>query len=71
MGLISLLTKSFFLGMLFLVLVIIGEMLFPGTVASTAFSDIGILIMVVAVTLDGIFNLGTVDEPKKKISRTT
>ncbi|AJF60266.1 MAG: hypothetical protein QT03_C0001G0776 [archaeon GW2011_AR10] len=71
MGLISLLTKSFFLGMLFLVLVIIGEMLFPGTVASTAFSGIGILIMVVAVTLDGIFNLGTVDEPKKKISRTT
>ena len=53
--------KYFALGILFslafVVIMIIGNLISPGKLADTAFTDLGILSVFVVITLDTIFNL--------------
>ena len=46
----------------FVVIMVIGNAIAPGQLASTAFTDLGILSVFVVITLDTIFNLQSAED---------
>ena len=68
MGLFKFIVIGLWYSLFFLGAVILGDTFFPGKLASTVFSPLGILIFFVVFTLDAIFVLSPT-EPNKEVSK--
>lgn len=61
MGLIKNIINSFFIAVIFFIVIFIGDFLFPGVVLKGTFTDIGLLLIVAAIGLDALFNLQSLE----------
>ena len=61
MGLIKTIVNSFSIVLLFLIVLFIGEMIFPGTMRDATFSNVGLFVLLFAVGLDAFINLQSVE----------
>lgn len=59
MGNFRLFVYGLWFGAIFLFLMFIGEILFPGSLAGTASTDLGILSVFAVLILDSMFSLGS------------
>ncbi|HIH09796.1 MAG TPA: hypothetical protein HA254_03940 [Candidatus Diapherotrites archaeon] len=57
----KLLVTGLWFGLIFLALMAIGESLSPGSLAGTAFTDLGIISVISLMIIDTLFSLGSVD----------
>ena len=61
MGLVKKIINSFFIAVLFFIVILIGNFLFPSVVLQGTFTDIGLLLMLTAIGLDAMFNLQSLE----------
>ncbi|MBI2597796.1 MAG: hypothetical protein HYW50_01220 [Candidatus Diapherotrites archaeon] len=61
MGIIKKLATAFFLGVAFFSALFIGNAFFPGKIFDSTFTTLGLLSVLIAIGLDALFNLESVD----------
>jgi len=64
MVLFRLFTRGLWVSLFFLAIVIFGDFLVPGKLASTVFSPLGVIIIFVTIILDFIFSFHPIDNPE-------
>ena len=62
MNLLKYFVAGIWFSLVFVIIMLIGNILVPGQLADTAFTEIGILSVFVVITLDTIFNLQSAEE---------
>ena len=61
MGLFKNITVGLWWGIIFLIIMVLGEGFFPGSLAGTAFTELGILSVFAVCVVDMVFTLGSAE----------
>ncbi|MCR4368442.1 MAG: hypothetical protein NUV67_00885 [archaeon] len=65
----KLFVKGLYFGLLMFILIFIGDFFFPGKLAGTVFSPLGILIIFVVFMIDAVWLFSPVETEKPKIKK--